>query len=297
MKSYQSEKNLYKSIFQPLEASDDLTEAVLEKFSVYIDNYDEDYLYNYKFIVSHIKEFLSVCSKAENLIKKAKKIKKALLNDKNLMIFFQAIKKYQHISLTITLNNAIELNFIKGDEKKEIIEIKEIGVPSKKSLKYDEEVDIDILLRVGRNECIETYSKILISEIIEKVYIVIEQVVEFIIEKNHLEEYIKFLESIQYEEFKIDYFEFEYCNIFKYNPMNYKINGKRFTNQAFSFILKSENIVEKQDYLITLTISDMIKEYYDFKDKIPQLNEFKRIVYEILNQQKEEKENEVKLEE
>ncbi|MGK0466196.1 hypothetical protein [Clostridium sp.] len=141
---------------------------ILQTFSAYIVNYDEDYLYNYKFIDSHIEPFLISLRKAVSLQKKCKNIEKIISDPIQGLIEFINVLKYNYkASLTIKINEAIEISTSNKDDK-DVIKIDMINPPSVNSLKYDNEFDIKVIFKYDEIEYQRNYKRVSIMELMEK---------------------------------------------------------------------------------------------------------------------------------
>jgi len=102
------EEKLKKYLYEGVSSSSDTIAETIKCFSAYLDQYDNDYKYNYKFLISHINDFEKAL-KANKLFKEqCEKVIAEILTDKLLKEQFDRIQKSRgEISCTIDFNNTL----------------------------------------------------------------------------------------------------------------------------------------------------------------------------------------------
>lgn len=165
MKSSNKNEEIYELIDSLNNDNLKYIESILTSFSKYLVNYDMDYLYNYKFIISHIKPFIDLLKNIKKIQEQCENIKDIIDKDREIKQFIKYIENKKP-KFYIILNNSIKINFI--DEKtNELINIYKNELPSKNSLEYNKEVDIKVIFEVDKFKYNRSYKKVLIKEIID----------------------------------------------------------------------------------------------------------------------------------
>ncbi len=140
------ERNIFKMIFDGTSISEKNIQIVIKTFSAYLDKYEENYCYNYKYLPSHLDEFC----KANKLLPKFQDKCQELIDTLTKEIHFknlisQIIASNQIIELKLSFNKSIQYDFT----KEKILGIKEkshLGVPEKNSWVNKDNISIDLRL-------------------------------------------------------------------------------------------------------------------------------------------------------
>ncbi len=101
-------KNLKNFIYDDLTLSSNDIKKTIEAFSAYLDEFDKEYKYNYKFLVSHVEDF-EKSIKVHTLFKKeCVSIIEELIKDKSINEEFSKILLYKdRMRCNITFNNVL----------------------------------------------------------------------------------------------------------------------------------------------------------------------------------------------
>ena len=225
---------------------------ILTAFSIYLVNYDKDYLYNCKFIESHIDDFFKSLGKTRIINEQCEKIKTCITNPKKqLLEFIKVIKDSDNANLSIILNGAIEISSTNKNDK-EFIKISKNNLPP---LKYDNELDIEIIFGFEKIEYRRVYNKVLISEVSEELQNIngkntisiegilneiLDQFADYIIKLNKLDRLIGFLDYFDYNYYNMSNIVFNFGDVFEYCPIKCKEWLGKFSNGSFKFLLKRQ---------------------------------------------------------
>lgn len=274
---------------------DKVVRDILMAFSVYLDNYDKDYLYNYKFIESHIDCFLKSLKKTESIQEQCEKIKKIIINTKNkknLLEFMKIIKNNESASLSIILNNAIEISLANKNDK-EVIRINKKNLPP---LKYasDNEFDIEIIFKFEKIEYRQIYNRVFIDEIYKEskninkennVSIInileemLEQFANYIIKINGLDKLIVYLDYLDYNHYNVNNISFNFGHIFQYYPMKHDETSGRFSSGSFKFLLKKHERLDANYWILSFHKNKKIYRVRSHKD----FNKIDELKIELIN--------------
>lgn len=117
-------KNLKNYIYNELTQSSSSIKKTIEAFSAYLDEFDMDYKYNYKFLVSHIEDF-EKAMKVHNLFKmKCLSIMEELKRDGSINNEFSKILKYNdRLKCNIDFNNILNYSIIETEENQDTWQI------------------------------------------------------------------------------------------------------------------------------------------------------------------------------
>ena len=101
--------NLKSYIYKELKVQDSDIKKIIKSFSAYLDEFDKDFKYNYKFLVSHIEDF-EISNLVHNIFKnQCSMVIKALLNERLINNFLKKILIFNdRMSCNIDFNNALQ---------------------------------------------------------------------------------------------------------------------------------------------------------------------------------------------
>lgn len=206
---------------------DHIINDILKTFSAYITNYDNDYLYNYKFIVSHIDDFIKTWNKSIRIVSDSERLKDILRSNENIATFCKSISQNPEMKLSILINDAIEIS---TSSTIGILFIKREKPLSKKSISYKEEIDIHIKLVIGTVEYRKDFTKVIIKElhndtkasnnisIITIIESLIKEFFYYIISLNDLSNMIEVLKLIDYKQNNIEDICFQFEDFLEFYP-------------------------------------------------------------------------------
>ncbi|MDF2844354.1 MAG: hypothetical protein K0R00_2780 [Herbinix sp.] len=221
---------------------------VLKTFSAYITNYDNDYLYNYKFITSHIDDFIKTWDKSSRIIFLCERLKDILMANDNIKNFCKSINQNMNMKLSILINEAIEIH---NSTNIDILNINREKYLSNKSILYNEnEIDLQIRLIFNTIEIRKDFNKVIIRELINNdttdyypsiVSIINDLIKDFfyyIIEINNLSSFVDALQLIDYTQKPAKSLYIQFGNFLEYYPFKEKEN----LNNAYVFKFDDDTI-------------------------------------------------------
>lgn len=105
-------------LFEKLPLSSEKVHQTLKVFSAYLDEFNKDYKYNYKFIVSYIEDFENAMMAHEKYLKKCLRILNNLKKHKILKNEFQKIGKSEgKVSFTLLFDNVLYCDITKINDE------------------------------------------------------------------------------------------------------------------------------------------------------------------------------------
>lgn len=256
---------------------DTAVKDILNTFSTYLDHYDKDYLYNYKFIESHIDEFLNAWKKTVMVGAKCENIKNCIVDSKyGLLNFIEKIYKNSNCFFCVKINNAIEIYSTNSNASNELLKINENSLLKQERLKYSNEYDIEIFVKLNDIEYRKSYRKYDIQEDSMAINLIkkfLDEFVYYYIKLNKFEKVLQYLDEFDYSIYGISEIEIEFDNLFKYNPFKFKNSNSMFSDGSFQFLLNNKKNIKANQYLLKYTISG-VKQRRKFSLKIDTINEF-----------------------